>query len=188
MARAKYSEAAGLVVYVVLTLIFSAFVPSPTCRDGWRSPSIGSTGACSHHGGVDYQVDKYLLAAAAGGAIGFLTYFLSARIERRKSEIRHLPIDPSVLGPAELVSLAIQTRQCISFTYSAPGAPPAKRFILPAKLAYSAREGRPSVLCVTGFCQLKQAERTFAFSRMSQVRIASGPNSLLKGTDQSLSD
>lgn len=23
-----------------------------TCRDGWRSPSIGSRGACSHHGGV----------------------------------------------------------------------------------------------------------------------------------------
>lgn len=25
---------------------------TPVCRDGWHSPSIGKSGACSHHGGV----------------------------------------------------------------------------------------------------------------------------------------
>ncbi|MGW3769928.1 hypothetical protein [Actinomadura verrucosospora] len=34
-------------------------MPHPTrCRDGWRSPSIGRRGACSHHGGVDYALLK----------------------------------------------------------------------------------------------------------------------------------
>lgn len=26
--------------------------PTASCRDGWRSSSIGKQGACSHHGGV----------------------------------------------------------------------------------------------------------------------------------------
>ena len=34
-------------------ITFGAWSLNPmTCRDGWKSPSIGERGACSHHGGV----------------------------------------------------------------------------------------------------------------------------------------
>ncbi|MFA6094668.1 MAG: hypothetical protein WC757_02165 [Candidatus Paceibacterota bacterium] len=33
------------------------------CRDGWRSMSIGSRGACSHHGGVVAKLTDFGFAA-----------------------------------------------------------------------------------------------------------------------------
>lgn len=42
------------------------------CMDGWRSSSIGSQGACSHHGGVDYGPIREARRAA------MLAAFLSA--------------------------------------------------------------------------------------------------------------
>lgn len=53
----------------------------PVCADGWHSPSIGRSGACSHHGGV-HQPYAWLalLGSITGGiAVGLLT----ARIEKK---------------------------------------------------------------------------------------------------------
>lgn len=37
----------------ILTLMFLKLIIGPvTCNSGWKSPSIGRQGACSHHGGV----------------------------------------------------------------------------------------------------------------------------------------
>lgn len=37
----------------VVALILSKMVIGPvTCNSGWKSPSVGKRGACSHHGGV----------------------------------------------------------------------------------------------------------------------------------------
>ena len=37
-----------------------------TCRDGWRSPSIGKQGACSHHGGVDRSTGHLIFLVSLG--------------------------------------------------------------------------------------------------------------------------
>src|SRR5690606_29061412 len=48
-------------VFLRLTAFLISFAAldqllGPTrCADGWRSPSIGRSGACSHHSGVDRQ-------------------------------------------------------------------------------------------------------------------------------------
>lgn len=46
------------IFYAILAFLISLFViglimPDLVCMDGWGSPSIGSSGACSHHGGVN---------------------------------------------------------------------------------------------------------------------------------------
>lgn len=45
---------AGCAVSIVIISVFggSNHGSQRTCVDGWRSPSIGIQGACSHHGGV----------------------------------------------------------------------------------------------------------------------------------------
>ncbi|KZL26269.1 hypothetical protein [Pseudovibrio sp. Ad37] len=43
----------AFIVFVIAMIVLNVFFGVPaTCRDGWNSPSIGSRGACSHHGGV----------------------------------------------------------------------------------------------------------------------------------------
>jgi hypothetical protein len=61
-----------VVVFFVAWIVFGAALYSAVCSDGWKSPSIGSSGACSHHGGVD-QSWKYYSLLLAGGAT-FLTH------------------------------------------------------------------------------------------------------------------
>ena len=56
------------------------------CADGWQSPSIGSRGACSHHGGVVVRVEDHrtsaqkneLLCLKIIGAISLFTAFSAA--------------------------------------------------------------------------------------------------------------
>jgi len=55
--------------------IFSVCIkPEATCRDGWKSPSIGRQGACSHHGGVDYKGDYPLIGIIVGIFLGRKVY------------------------------------------------------------------------------------------------------------------
>lgn len=68
MRAVKFGAAA-----FVATLIFLNLISGPlTCNSGWGSPSIGSPGACSHHGGVDRTPVflRFLASAAAGIAVG----------------------------------------------------------------------------------------------------------------------
>ena len=51
----------GITIFFFSFSIISSFVDSPTCKDGWRSSSIGIQGACSHHGGVKYDPVRYLV-------------------------------------------------------------------------------------------------------------------------------
>lgn len=49
-------EMTALVLALAVGGLLFAFLDEPSlpsrCADGWRSPSIGATGACAHHGGV----------------------------------------------------------------------------------------------------------------------------------------
>lgn len=49
-------EIGALVLALAVGGLLFALLDEPNlpsrCADGWHSPSIGGTGACSHHGGV----------------------------------------------------------------------------------------------------------------------------------------
>lgn len=48
----KIHNIAGWIVGLALLIYGQRWIPESGCVDGWESPSIGSRGACSHHGGV----------------------------------------------------------------------------------------------------------------------------------------
>jgi hypothetical protein len=51
----------GWTVGIVMSVLLLPFGPrAGVCSDGWASPSIGSQGACSHHGGVDGSGGIYI--------------------------------------------------------------------------------------------------------------------------------
>ena len=65
------------IFYAVLSFIASLIImrislPSLTCMDGWKSPSIGLSGACSHHGGINHIPSTIALIISL--AIGFITW------------------------------------------------------------------------------------------------------------------
>ena len=67
-------------VFPVILFFLASFYygASPlTCKDGWESTSIGTKGACSHHGGVKKRTnDPYVVFFF--GAIA-LAYFINSR-------------------------------------------------------------------------------------------------------------
>lgn len=38
---------------VISKIIIALLLPEVSCMDGWKSNSIGNSGACSHHGGIN---------------------------------------------------------------------------------------------------------------------------------------
>src|SRR6516164_874761 len=55
----------------LLTILFDQMFGPVKCSDGYASPSIGRSGACSSHGGVDKRRDMLIavLSLAGAGAI-----------------------------------------------------------------------------------------------------------------------
>lgn len=50
--------------------LIAAIAPKAVCRDGWESPSIGTQGACSHHGGVKKPWTDVLMLPLLGASVG----------------------------------------------------------------------------------------------------------------------
>jgi ribosomal protein L37AE/L43A len=65
----------AVVVGAATWLLAALLVGPATCRDGWNSPSIGHSGACSHHGGVSRNSTVLF-----GLIAGFAAYFVAKRI------------------------------------------------------------------------------------------------------------
>lgn len=89
---------------ITLSMMFfsSIFDFTPRCVDGWRSPSIGTQGACSHHGGVASTGRG--LAFLASIAIGVVAYRLPTFFARQKATSpTHVP-KPSPPTPSPLYS------------------------------------------------------------------------------------
>jgi hypothetical protein len=58
---------------------------TPVCADGWKSQSIGNSGACSHHGGVaqQFQSDiKYQLSSVVIRA-GIQTIYSAGSVQKK---------------------------------------------------------------------------------------------------------
>jgi hypothetical protein len=84
-----------LVMFGESALVSAVFGPE-TCRDGWHSPSIGLSGACSHHGGVASRGPLYILLFAAAVGVGFWTYSQLEKWRRRrdKPQLRRMSAPP----------------------------------------------------------------------------------------------
>lgn len=70
----------GLVVFIVTYVAIGSIQGPTVCRDGWRSPSIGRSGACSHHGGIDRGPAglRFIVSLLLGIGSGFLPQTLAS--------------------------------------------------------------------------------------------------------------
>lgn len=147
----------------------------PKCVDGWRSPSIGKLGACSHHGGVSYEgtdpTPGWVSAVALGaGAITFLVPLWWMGYFKRR---RRLP-PPTIVRLEDDTSRALQSaidKQCrVRFVYTDHAGRASQRTVQPSSLALLEPFGRDK-RTLTGFCYLRGSERTFLLSRISNLRV-----------------
>jgi hypothetical protein len=85
-----------LPIFIFLTAWISGSIlfGETKCRDGWHSPSIGSRGACSHHGGV--TSNHFLIFAASAIPSFFFFIFLDSlyRVHGRYVVSAKLPKHP----------------------------------------------------------------------------------------------
>lgn len=143
--------------------------PDPRCASGWKPPSIGEQGACSHHGGVVYPKDPTpwwirVLSIAAGGATIYGSMWLGSKF---------LPATPTTQADATtaLLTKAINTGQNVRFTYSKDGTF-RERVVMPLELI-QLRTGVQQSTCLVAYCHLRKAKRTFALSRMWGITLMS---------------
>ncbi len=144
--------------------IFSICIkPEATCNDGWKSPSIGRQGACSHHGGVDYNSEYPLI----GLIVGFFLYFLLNVKEEKKF------ISQSESKLKLNVETAINTGRKITFLYKKPKDKTYHlRTIKPIKFVkFQHTYGNNFTFCVNGICDLRKSERNFALKRMKDLKM-----------------
>lgn len=82
---------------------------SPTCHSGWSSPSIGSRGACSWHGGVDRSAltTANLVSLIFACFILFIHWFFSTKDERTKKSEKALARTEATLTEQRAKELAI---------------------------------------------------------------------------------
>lgn len=84
MAVLDWSKSIGLAAAIVFLIISGIFRGEATCADGSHSPSIGTRGACSHHGGVARTGPLWFLISIA---FGFAAWGLAdANSPRRRRE------------------------------------------------------------------------------------------------------
>jgi len=88
-------EMTGLVLALAVGGLLFAFLDEPNlpsrCADGWRSPSIGATGACAHHAGVVPGRDptpwwKRALPVGAGLVIFLVPAWRNGAFRRQKHD------------------------------------------------------------------------------------------------------
>ena len=54
-------------LFLLLSMIVNDYLGPLKCADGWMSPSIGSQGACSWHGGVENRSFWFFLCLVISG-------------------------------------------------------------------------------------------------------------------------
>lgn len=86
-----------------------------TCKDGWRSPSIGTQGACSHHGGVQGMTFRRLMRLVVSGGAAFGAFQLRNRKRRpRKSDESKKPELKPSKGTVMHKGCPVQGQRCNS--------------------------------------------------------------------------
>lgn len=92
--------AAGIITAIATWILIAVLIGPAMCRDGWRSPSIGRQGACSHHGGVSRNGPIGLLAVVAGIGAYFATKYLREDRAPPLTENQSCPLCGKPMRPA----------------------------------------------------------------------------------------
>ncbi len=165
---------AGVMVWVGLSAAFSDKM-SVGCSDGWVSRSIGKQGACSHHGGVDYEDPTPTWKKIAFFGVGLGVALLPGLIdilERRRA--RSCGPVPAFYGledeTSRLLQDALNRKNPVRFVYRRADGKVMRRYVMPKSLIYFRRMSMEN-RCLVGYCYLRNEERKFMLSRMSSLEL-----------------
>ena len=161
------AEIIGCLVGLSVFVFSICIKPESTCNDGWKSPSIGRQGACSHHGGVDYNGEYPLIGIIAGIFLGRKAYsFFNKEEQQIGNNVSKSKLEVDI-------ETAINTGRKIDFLYKRPQDEAYhSRTIKPTGFVeYQHKYGSNVTFCVKGICDLRKAERSFALKRMKELKI-----------------
>lgn len=81
----------GALAFAATALFLGLIIPAAICMDGWESSSIGTQGACSHHGGVNTIPET--LAMLASLTAGFFAWSKAKKHEHilRSKDNKFIP-------------------------------------------------------------------------------------------------
>lgn len=168
--RDKIALIIGIAVFFAIEL----FIPSPNCGDGWKSPSIGLQGACSHHGGVERHEGLHFLAFAAG----VFTWLAISGVFSKDPSIYVPPPDftnkeDNLTNREALIRYAIRKNKKIEFMYKKTSdIDHSLRIIKPKSLRHGQdRQGNSISPYVTGDCETRKEKRSFSLNRMANIKI-----------------
>ncbi len=170
-------EIGALVLALAVGGLLFALLDEPNlpsrCADGWRSPSIGETGACSHHGGVVPGRDptpwwKRVLPIGAGLVIFLVPAWRNGAFRRQAHDPMAAFTDPVSM----VIRQAMEEGSDVRFLYTKEDQTPEWRTVTPLELTHLHRASHAS-RCLLAYCHLRQAKRHLVISRMSEVtRVA----------------
>jgi hypothetical protein len=90
----------AVLAFVISIIVIGFLLPELACMDGWSSPSIGSSGACSHHGGVNH------LPVTIGLIVSFAFSFWVWK-KFKKNEAKLANPENKIINQAEKVSFGV---------------------------------------------------------------------------------
>lgn len=162
----------GLVIFLALLSLLDLFIPSPHCRDGWQSHSIGRPGACSHHGGVERNHFLSNFAFIISAFVGFAAGTTISTVLRKGNGASNSELETCVVDETTKVIFdAISTNRKIEFLYLKRNRTTYElRTIQPTDLKFIVPRIN-STICVSGYCYLRNEARTFSVKRMRDIRI-----------------
>jgi hypothetical protein len=170
-------EIGALVLALAVGGLLFALLDGPNqpsrCADGWRSPSIGETGACSHHGGVVPGRDptpwwKRALPIGVGLVIFLVPAWRNGAFRRETHDPMAAFTDPVSME----IRQAMKEGSDVHFLYKIENQALQWRTVTPLELTHLHRASHAS-RCLLAYCHLRQAKRHFVISRMSEVtRVA----------------
>lgn len=166
-------EIGALVLALAVGGLLFALLDEPNlpsrCADGWQSPSIGETGACSHHGGVVPGRDptpwwKRALPIGAGLVIFLVPAWRNGAFRRQAHDPMAAFTDPVSM----VIRHAMEEGNDVRFLYTKEDQAPQWRTVTPLELTHLHRTNHAS-RCVMAYCHLRHAKRHFVLSRIEQI-------------------
>ena len=147
------------------------------CADGWRSPSIGETGACSHHGGVVSGLEfvplwRLILPFAAGSLIFLIPAWRNGLFQRGQRD----PMAAFGDQASMVIRRAMEEGRDVRFLYAKESQEPQWRTVTPLELTHF-HQGSHASRWLLAYCHARQAKRHFVISRMKQVTCVTAVSS-----------
>ena len=90
----------AVLAFVISSVIIGVLLPELACMDGWNSSSVGKSGACSHHGGVNR------IPVTIGLIISFVFSFWVWK-KCKKNEYKLTDPENKIIDQAEKASVGV---------------------------------------------------------------------------------